>query len=47
MFLGVGMFNILLFQFLPSRVTNYLFIGGFDWLFDKVDQVWWAEFAKG
>jgi len=25
----------------------YLFVGGFDWLFDKVDQIWWAEFAQG
>ena len=32
---------------LLSRVTNYLFVGGFHWLFDKVDQIWWAEFAQG
>ena len=32
---------------LLSRVTNYLFVGGFDWLFDQVDQIWWAEFAQG
>jgi hypothetical protein len=33
----------------PSPITgaNYLFVGGFDWLFDKVDQIWWAEFAQG
>jgi hypothetical protein len=33
--------------FFLSWVTKYLFVGGFDWLFDKVDQIWWAEFAKG
>jgi hypothetical protein len=32
---------------LPSRVTNYLFVGGFDWLFDQVNQIWRAEFAQG
>ena len=32
---------------LPSRVTNYLFVGGFDRLFDEVNQIWRAEFAQG
>jgi hypothetical protein len=32
---------------LPSRATIYLFVGGFDWLFDKVNQIWRAEFAQG